>query len=254
MIYTQAIRRHIADLDKARERRNTGQFMAQGTKAVMDTLGHFALRCLVATDAWLAEHPLPGVDPSLVAKAPMREMGRMSTLKTPPEVITVYDIPRRRLDIESLKKDLVVALDCVQDPGNLGTILRLCDWMGVRHVLCSPDTADAFSPKAVQATMGSISRVAVYYAELPSVLPSLAPVYGTLLEGENIYTAPLAQTGVLVMGSEGRGLSAEVRHCLTTALTIPPYPVGADTGESLNVAVAAAVALSQIRARTYSHG
>ena len=250
MELTAALRKTVASLSAARHRRETGLFAAEGTKCVLDTLGHFRLRYLLATPAWLEEHgeAAAGMD---VAVARRADMERMTALSTPPPVIAVYEIPDT--PAPQLRADtLVVALNCVQDPGNLGTIVRAADWMGVDTVLASSDTADIFSAKAIQATMGAISRVRVHYCDLAATLaarPRGMDVYGTFLGGENIYTAPdMGPGGILVMGNEGRGISDAVAATVTRSITIPSYPPGRPTSESLNVGVATAIALSQFRA------
>ena len=142
----------------------------------------------------------------------------------------------------------------MQDPGNLGTIIRTSDWFGIRQIICSPGTADAFSPKVVQATMGSIARVSVNYTDLPSFLaqlPAGTPVYGTFLEGENIYRHPLSPNGLIIMGNEGKGISPAVSRFVTEKLFIPPYPANATTGESLNVAIATAITCAEFRRRAF---
>ena len=137
----------------------------------------------------------------------------------------------------------------MQDPGNLGTIIRIADWFGIDDIVCSEDTADAWNPKVVQATMGSIARVNISYTNLPALLdrlPAGTPVYGTLLDGDNIYSQPLSARGIIVMGNEGNGLSAEVRRRVTHRLLIPSFREG-DGAESLNVAVATAIVCSEFR-------
>ena len=154
---------------------------------------------------------------------------------------------------------LIVALDGVQDPGNLGTIIRTCDWFGVRRLVCSHDTADCYNPKVVQATMGALARVQVEYVDLVSWLeeiktlnshPSTLTIYGTLLNGRNLYedgAIAERQQGVIIMGNEGNGISEAVRRHITHPLLIPPYPADAETSESLNVAIATAVTLAEFR-------
>ena len=154
---------------------------------------------------------------------------------------------------------VIVALDGVQDPGNLGTIIRTCDWFGVLRLVCSHDTADCYNPKVVQATMGALARVQVEYVDLVSWLeeikalnshPSTLPIYGTLLNGRNLYeNGAIAdrQQGVIIMGNEGNGISEAVRRYITHPLLIPPYPAGAETSESLNVAIATAITLAEFR-------
>ena len=147
----------------------------------------------------------------------------------------------------------MLALDDVQDPGNMGTIVRLADWFGIRDIVCSEATADCFNPKVVQATMGAITRVRVHYLPLPGLLEKALsdgiPVYGTFLDGDDIYGAELSADGILVMGNEGKGIGPDVEKCVSRRLYIPSYPGGTATSESLNVAVATAVACAEFRRR-----
>ena len=177
-------------------------------------------------------------------------MGRISQLTHPSPALAVV---RRPAPVEPVidSDELVLALDGVRDPGNLGTILRIADWFGIRQVLASPDTVECYNPKAVQATMGAIFRVRVHYCDLPKALPAGLPVYGTFLEGDNIYQAPLPRGGILVMGSEADGISPEVAAAVDRKLFIPPFPADAHTSESLNVAVATAICCSEFRRREF---
>ena len=147
-----------------------------------------------------------------------------------------------------------IALDGIQDPGNLGTIIRIADWFGIDTIYCSPDTADAYAPKVVQATMGSLARVHIIYTDLPALLDALPPtypVYGTLLDGQDIYAQQLTPEGIIVMGNEGNGISAPVRQRVNRPLLIPCFRQG-DSAESLNVAVATAITCSEFRRNTVS--
>ena len=180
-------------------------------------------------------------------------MGRISQLTHPSPALAVVRCPA---PVEPVidPDELVLALDGVRDPGNLGTILRIADWFGIRQVLASPDTVECYNPKAVQATMGAIFRVRVHYCDLPAFLgrpakPGRTNVYGTFLEGDNIYQAPLTRGGILVMGSEADGVSPEVAAVVDRKLFIPPFPADAHTSESLNVAVATAICCSEFRRR-----
>lgn len=189
------------------------------------------------------------------------EMGRISFLRTPTPVLAVAGIPADRHAEQSprLPHGLALVLDDVQDPGNVGTILRLADWFGVRTVYASPGTADCWNPKVVQATMGAIFRVRMHYGPLEPLLREAAqtgvPVYGTFLEGDDIYRCDLPKggdaPGLLVMGNEGRGISGAVAAHVTQKLYIPPFPATAagHTSESLNVAMATAIALAEFRRR-----
>lgn len=245
---TNATVKLITSLADAKGRRRNGLFVAEGSKCVCDTLGHFELHSLYATREWIDSHPAPGAEP-----VNRGELGRMSTLALAPDVIAVYRLPEPTpFSPGELAGKLLLALDRVQDPGNLGTIMRTSDWMGIDTILASADTVDCFNPKAVQATMGAISRVKVIYGDLPGMLSSLdMPVYGTYLDGENIYTAPLSTAGVVVMGNEGRGISPEVTACVSHHLLIPSYPPDRPTSESLNVATATAIVLSQFRSKLF---
>ena len=149
----------------------------------------------------------------------------------------------------SSKKSLLLSLDGIQDPGNLGTIIRIADWFGIDHIICSEDTVDAWNPKVVQATMGSIARVNIIYTNLIQfidTLPEGFPIYGTLLDGENIYTQTLTPHGLIIMGNEGNGISPEIRSRVNHRLLIPSYRTD-DTAESLNVAIATAITCAEFR-------
>ncbi len=251
MELTNALRKTYASLSTTKGRNATGLFMAQGSKCVLDTIDHFELEVLLATDAWVREHPDYASRAMVVRKS---DLERISSLSTAPDCIAVYQMPPLPLDFTPNPDELALALDCIQDPGNLGTIIRVADWMGVRQIWASDDTADVWNPKVVQATMGAISRVQVSYVDLPDFLYRAAqqglPVYGTFLNGENIYTAPLTTAGIIVMGNEGNGISPLSAESVTHRLYIPSYPPGSPTSESLNVAIATAITLSEFRRRT----
>lgn len=173
---------------------------------------------------------------------------QLTRLQATPQAIAFFEIPETGNIPET--KGLTVALDRVQDPGNMGTILRCCDWMGVDIVVASTDTVDCFNPKAVQASMGALAHVKVYYTDLPDYLDRTSqPVYGTFLDGDNIYDQALGQEGIVVMGNEGSGISPEVERHVTRRLYIPPYPADSTHVESLNVGMATAIVLSQFRSR-----
>ena len=250
---TKALKKEIASLADVKGRRRSGLFMAEGTKCVLSTIESFQTERIIATEAWLASNPLhPGVEEKVIT-ANRGEIGEISSMSLAPDVIAVYRQPEPlEFNPEKLEGQLVVALDRVQDPGNLGTIMRTADWMGVTTILASQDTVDCYNPKAVQATMGAISRVGVVYGDLPSMLSRLdMPVYGTFLDGENLYTARLTAAGVVVMGNEGQGVSDQVAATVTRRLLIPSYPPERPTSESLNVATATAVVLAQFRSKLF---
>ncbi len=239
----------IKSLDRRRCRQREGVFLAEGPKLVGELLGAFRLAHVVCVGEWAERHAasLPQVVPVSVVSED--ELARISLLQHPQEVLALFELPHAEASLaEEAGRDLVIALDNVQDPGNLGTILRLADWFGIRHVFCSVGTADAFNPKTVQATMGALGRVAVHYVDLAAELATFhGPVYGTFLDGNNIYRENLSANGVIVMGNEGNGISPEVARCVTSRLFVPPYPANADTVESLNVAVATAIVCAEFR-------
>ena len=160
--------KRIQSLARKKGRREEGCFIAEGNKLVEDTLSAFECDLILATPSWIVSHAHESL--SKIQEVDEQEMSKVSQLVTPPDVLAVYRIPEYHLNIETLKKELVLALDTVQDPGNLGTIVRLADWFGIRHIVCSPDTADLYNPKVVQATMGALARVKVYYRSLPDFL------------------------------------------------------------------------------------
>lgn len=251
---TNALRKTIRSLGEAKSRRTHNLFIAEGTKCVSDTAGHFHCRYLMARNQWLDQHRdiVTLIDADEIFQATAADLERTTQLSTPPQVIAVYEIPEpvQTDSLARLSDHLVVALDRVQDPGNLGTIIRLCDWMGVTTILASHDTVDVWSPKVVQSTMGAISRVKVIYCDLPTVLADWpSTVYGTFLHAPSIYTADLEPSGVIIFGNEGNGISEAVGRCVNRRLLIPSFPPDRQTSESLNVATAAAITLSQFRSR-----
>lgn len=183
------------------------------------------------------------------------ELQRVSFLKSPQEVLAVFAMRDAEEPTEVLaalpKTQLCLALDDVQDPGNVGTIIRLADWFGIEHVFCSHGSADVYNPKTVQATMGALARVQIHYVDLPAFLDATggARVYGTFLEGDNLYTTETEAHGIIVMGNEGNGISGAVEQRVTHKLHIPNYPPMRSTSESLNVAVATAIICAEFRRR-----
>ena len=232
----------IKALANKQGREDLGAFIAEGEKLV-DEIRNSSLRIrrILQTKPIFAEG-------ELISE---KEMERISQLKSANSVLAVVELPKHKLTLANPTKNLVLCLDRIQNPGNLGTIIRLADWFGISDIVCSEDTADCFNPKVVQATMGAILRVRVHYTNLAAWLASHkdACIYGTFLEGENIYNAELKKAGVIVMGNEGQGISAEVAKCVSHKLLIPPYPADRCGSESLNVAVATAVICSEFRRR-----
>ncbi len=249
-------KKFLASLIHKKYRRKYMLFTGEGHKINHDLLTE-KIPCseIFATSEWIDGNR--DILPENVTEATMGELKSVSNLKTPPQVIGVYEISDHTIDMKAVSNSLVLALDGVQDPGNLGTIIRIADWFGIDHIICSEDSADVYNPKVVQATMGAIARVKVYHLDLPAFLADYKketgkPVYGTFLEGENIYDVELSKAGVIVMGNEGNGITKEVEKFITEKLFIPGYPPGLPVSESLNVAVATAVVCSEFRRRVVS--
>ena len=184
------------------------------------------------------------------------EMGRISNFKSLPEVIALAQIPVKEHSPEEIKNELNVVLNGVQDPGNIGTILRLSDWFGIRNIFCDHDCANIFNPKSVQASMGAIFRVNVFYLDLVEFIPRFVdqdfPCYGAFLEGENIYRTDLRTKGFIVMGNEGNGISPEIERFVTRKITIPSFALSPYSTESLNVSVATGIILSEFKRIEYN--
>ena len=244
--------KYIHSLELKKNRKADNVFLAEGPKLVGDLLGHFSCCLLIATSEWLSHNRhLPLEDVTEVSE---EDLSRASLLKTPQQVLAVFRQPEEIIDFSVINHSLCLALDDVQDPGNLGTIIRLADWFGIEHIFCSPNTVDVYNPKSVQATMGGIARVKLHYTSLPELIGSLTdiPVYGTFLDGENIYGHPLSKNGLIVMGNEGNGIGEEVKQLINHKLYIPNYPADRETSESLNVAIATAVVCAEFRRQAAS--
>lgn len=246
----------IKGLELKKFRKSSQSFVAEGPKLILDILPYFQCKILIAKTEWLRNHTK---ETSLYCKnteiieVNEEELLRVSFLKSPQEVLGVFTIPHYEMDLHSCARQrLCLALDDVQDPGNLGTIIRIADWFGIEDIFCSPGTADVYNPKTVQATMGAIARVRLHYLPLAETLQQTEcdyPIYGTLLEGENIYERDLKNNGLIIMGNEGKGLSPEIRRLVTDSLYIPSYPTDRPTSESLNVAIATAIVCAEFRRR-----
>jgi len=249
--------KYVRSLEMKKYRKAEGVFVAEGHKLVGDLLDVFECKYLAATSEWLSANAAwverqrkRGVE---VDEVTDEELRRASFQETPQQVLAVFKQRTYEVDVnEVARKQLCLVLDDVQNPGNLGTIVRLADWFGIEHIFCSKGCADIYNPKTVQATMGGIARVQVHEADLPELMSRLdkdIPVYGTFLDGENIYGKELENRGLIVMGNEGKGVSKEVAAFVTERLYIPNYPEGRETSESLNVAIATAIVCAEFRRR-----
>ena len=239
---TKAEIQSIKALADKRGRVEQGAFIAEGEKLVAELrASDLVVRKVYATKPLFS-------DAEVIAE---RDMERISQLKSSNSTLAVVEIPHYDLSNANPKKNLVLALDRVQNPGNLGTIIRLADWFGITDIVCSADSADCFNPKVIQATMGAIIRVRVHYTSLSQWLEQQKDkgvnIYGTFLDGENIYKTEKGSCGVIVMGNEGQGISPECEKSVTHRLYIPPYPADCAGSESLNVAIATAITCSEFR-------
>lgn len=231
----------IRSLEQKKNRKREGLFVAEGPKVVDDLLqaGYHPKQLFSTTEYHNAE------------RITEEELHKISFLQHPQKVLAVFEIPKAQLTL-NITQHLTLALDGIRDPGNLGTIIRIADWFGISHIFCSLDTADLYNPKVVQATMGSIAHVQVVYTDLLKLfytLPPSYPIYGTLLDGENIYEQELTQEGIIVMGNEGNGISTEIRQLINKRLLIPDFHADGQRAESLNVAIATAITCSEFRRR-----
>ena len=249
-------RKFFGSLARGKGRREHGLFTVEGARGVGEMLqaGGCRARALIATAEWLdSRKDIAGTGDFEVYRASKVDMERLSALKSSQEVVAVFELPLwEEPSAAELLASLTLALDDVQDPGNLGTIIRLADWWGVRHIVTSAATADCFNPKVVQSCMGALGRVRVVKTEsladfLKRARQAGVEVYGTFMNGENVYAAALSTPGVIVMGNEGNGISREVEALTTRRLTIPSFPPRGSHVESLNVATAAAIVLGQFR-------
>lgn len=248
----------IRSLERKKERMEHRLFVAEGPRLVDELLATCPPVYVAATRRWLDEHPrlkvldVPGVWG--IDEVTDEELERASLLRSPQQVIALFPLPEGQASMAAVaREELCLVLDGVQDPGNVGTIVRLADWFGIAHVFCSHETCDIFSPKAVQATMGAVARVQVHYVDIIDELKRCdAPIYVTHLHGTDLYQETLTPHGVIVMGNEGKGVSDAVSALANRRLLIPPFPADRLKVESLNVAIATAVVCSEFRRQALS--
>lgn len=240
--------KYIRSLDLKKNRKEEHAFVAEGHKLVADLIEHLSCNLLLATHTWLETHPTISADE--IIEVTQEELTRASLQKSPQDVLAVFKQPDYPMNPEVINQSLCLALDDIQDPGNLGTIIRIADWFGIEHIFCSQNTVDVYNPKTIQATMGALARVKVHYCSLPSLITSLqAPVYGTFLDGVNIYQEKLSSNGLIIMGNEGNGITEKVEKLVNKRLYIPNYPPHRETSESLNVAMATGIICAEFRRR-----
>jgi TrmH family RNA methyltransferase len=248
--------KHIHSLKQKKVREIHRQFLAEGSKLVLEILeSPYKVMAVYALADWLQRNE----NNLLSKKIPFTEisegeMERITALSTPSPVLAIAEIPVTTILPVAAIHDLVLVLDDIKDPGNLGTIIRIADWFGIESIICSENTVDLYNPKVIQATMGSVARVRVHYFNLPEFLSSVDPtikIYGTFPEGENIYSIQLDPRGIILIGSESYGISPEVISKVTDKISIPSYSpaTGRDHAESLNASIATAIICSEFRRR-----
>ena len=222
-------------------------FVAEGNKLVAEMLPAYDCEWLIAHPRWLAAQG--DIAAKELINAADDDIRKISFLKTPQDVMAVFRKPQYAIEEANPASQLILALDGLQDPGNLGTIVRAACWFGIEHIVCSTDTADAFSPKTVQAAMGSLARIKVHYTDLETYIKKnkSVPVYGAFLDGDSVFNKTLSRHGIIVMGNEGNGIRPEIEALISERLYIPPYPPERKMTESLNVAMAAAIVCAAFR-------
>ncbi len=250
--------KYIRSLRQRKYRDRYKVFVAEGDKIVQELLGESGLQLemICGLNSWMdkmrAQTP-PHVQ--CIAVSP-KELGRISTLKTPNQVLAVVQQPAYPLPEEFADHELVLMLDSIQDPGNLGTMIRTADWFGVHHIFCSPCTADVYNPKVIQASMGSFMRTKVYYGELDQLIRKIKgklTVYGAFLEGEEVPGASLSLPAALLIGNESKGISANTASLADRKLSVPRHhPADApQVADSLNAAVASGIMMAWFRHKEY---
>jgi TrmH family RNA methyltransferase len=248
--------RFIVSLQKKKVREEEGLFVIEGDKIVKEFLAAgVSLKTLIAKKEFISGLTLASREQiSEIEDASYEELKYISTLKTPHNALAIVSIPEKKMNIPELFSKISAALDCVQDPGNLGTIIRAAAWFGIGNIVCSPDCVDVFNPKVVQASMGAILHVNVFYCELNSFLKTAlenkTAVYGTVLDGEPVYSQKLAGKGVILLGNESRGISADLMPFVSDKIMIPGAGRGIPGIESLNVGMAASVIFSEFQRQT----
>ncbi|WP_207532891.1 TrmH family RNA methyltransferase [Desertivirga arenae] len=236
-------------LQQKKHRKEHGLFIAEGVKSITEFLSSDYTVSSIYCTADHLERFSKITQKVKIHEVTDAEIKKLSALTTPQSAIALVEIPEKTgFAPESFKGKFTLVLDGIQDPGNLGTIIRTADWFGLEHIVCSVDTVDAFNPKVVQATMGSLSRIRVTYTDLlPFLKSTKLPIYGALLDGKNIYEANFKEEGFVVLGNEGKGISEQIIAQVTESVTIPKF----GKAESLNVAIATSIFCSEIKRNSF---
>jgi len=244
----------IQSLNRKKDRDESGLFLVEGNKMVEEALrSDYQIETLVCTAQFADQHPEIRSKAKEIIIADKDLIQKASLLQNPQEALAIIIQPELITPELNLNTELCLVLDFIQDPGNLGTILRIADWFGINTVICSENTVDVFNPKVVQASMGAIFRIKTGYTNLESFLleasKSEIPVYGTFMDGNNIYTKTLTKNGIVVLGNEGNGISDSISKLVTRRISIPTFSTNPNKAESLNVAIAASICCSEFRRR-----
>jgi len=244
----------ISSLQKKKFRDQHQLFVAEGYKLITDLLeSKLETKYIIHTKhATISDLTKYDTNTEFI-ECEATDLKKISSLKTPSDVMGIFKIPNSEFNKKDIAHSLSILLDDVQDPGNLGTIIRIADWFGIKHIFCSKNTVDLYNPKVIQATMGALARVKVIYTDLPQLVNEFVsttfPVYGTFLEGETIYKSDLSTQGFIIMGNEGKGISTSLKPLVSKKLFIPNFPSDQATSESLNVSVACSIVCSEFRRR-----
>ena len=241
----------FSQLRNKKFRNEYGLFLVEGTKGVLDSIPAFCLENLIATKEWITDNSsdIQDIEAERILTATQKDLDKISSLSNPAQVIAVFRLPVEQLNLSRpLPADCYIVLDGIQDPGNLGTIIRTAHWFGIKHIFCSKDTVDAFNPKTVQSTMGSLAKVHVTYCDIIELLRSNPKLrsYALDLNGDNLFEQSSLSSGFFIFGREGSGLRSDVKKEVSDFLTIPPA-IKENHPDSLNVAVAAAITMAQIK-------
>ena len=245
----------IQSLNRKKDRDENGLFLVEGNKMVEEAIASgYIIETLIFTNKFFDQFPhIKQISAELI-ETDKESIQRASLLQNPQDAMAIVRKPTSKIPELSLQTELYLSLDFIQDPGNLGTILRIADWFGIHAVICSENTVDVFNPKVVQASMGAIFRVKTIYTDLSRFIEDSVkqqiPVYGTFMDGENIYTTQLSKNGIIVMGNEGNGISEEISPMISRRITIPNFSDSVNKSESLNVAIATSICCSEFRRKT----
>lgn len=228
-------------------------FIAEGIKTVSDLYNsnYECIRILISNK--FNEKEFLSFEPQFVEDVAFEDIKRISSFKNPQPVLGIFKIPELSFEQEKVESGLTILLEDIQDPGNLGTIIRIANWYGIENIICTPNSVDIYNPKVVQASMGSLTKVNVFYEPLqPIVLSTKLPVYGTFMNGTNIYEGNLNEKSFILLGNEGKGISEELEKLVTNRITVPSFSTTKNTTDSLNISVAAGIICSEFKRSVYS--